>query len=157
MGGVAATIVPRTAVKAALDAQGLYTGPTGERLEAALGDWLDRAGYPRLVSQSGPEDLAFTGAAQPAGDVLWDLAQQAASRTQAGAYGGAAAVWPNGVAPIAAPPQRARRTMLSGLGGSLSFEAKAGIAIAAVFLGAALAGAGAGKLVSATESKKTEA
>lgn len=156
MGSVAATILPRTAVKVALDAQGLYTGATGERLESALGEWLDRAGYPRSVQKSGPEDLAFTGGAQPAGDVLWDLAQQAAVRTQAGAFGGTAAIWPDNVPMPPAPPHRPkmRALTLRGLGSSLSFEQKAAIGVGVALAGAVALGFGAGQLVKRAEPDK---
>lgn len=164
MGGVAATILPRAAVKIALDTQGIYTGATGERLEAGLGEWLDRSGYPRQVQPSGPEDLAFVGGAAPAGDVLWDLAQQAATRQAAGAYGGAAAVWPNHVPPPTAPPTRRKRTALKGLGDSLSFEQKLAIGVGVGLAAAVALGFGAGQLVKRAElapeasaPKKTEA
>ena len=143
---VSAHIMPKSVVKAALDAQGRYTGRAGEALDHALAEWLQRAGFPASFQSVSIDQYALTAAAAPAGELLEQMAAQTG-----GTYGGAARIWPSIGVPAPAPGAYARPASLASLQarlgtlGPLSAPTTTTVLVAA---GASLAlGLGAGALV----------
>lgn len=124
-----ATIVDRTVVGAALDAQGLFTGRAGENIEPALEEWLTKAGYPSSFRRVSVDQIALLDAAQPAAEVLYSIAAQADETDR---FGGAAKPWPRRGVPAPSP---------AGKLGALSDTLYAPVSISRVNLGLAIFGA----------------